>query len=103
MNYETLRVLFEWICDSLEDDAERYHFHFQGGLGFESPQEVVMVFMLEGATVVFRFPASSFETPEEESPSTGTSLSADDCLHMTETLRTFSGGFQDLFASTPSE
>lgn len=103
MNYETLRVLFEWICDSLEDDAERYHFHFQGGLGFESSQEVVMVFMLEGATVVFRFPASSFEPAEEEAPSLGTSLSADECLQMTETLQSFSGGFQDLFASSPSE
>lgn len=102
MNYETLRVLFEWICDSLEDDSERYHFHFQGGFGFESPEEVVMVFIFEGTTLVFRFPASSFKIASEESSKDGEPLSADQCLHMTETLRSFPGGFQELF-SPPSE
>ncbi|MGE3279002.1 MAG: hypothetical protein AB7J40_04405 [Candidatus Altimarinota bacterium] len=102
MNYETLRVLFESLCDYLEDDSDRYHFHFQGGFGFESPQEVVMVFIFDQLTLVFRFPASLFEWTEE-APSTKNSISVDECLSMTEALRSFSGGFQDLFSSSSSE
>jgi len=99
MNHETLRVLFERLCDSLEDDSEQYHFHFQAGFGFESPQEVVMVFLFEGIAVVFRFPASTFAF-EEEAMGDEEPLSADQCLHMTEELQTFTGGFQELFSES---
>lgn len=99
MNYETLRVLFERLCDYLEDDSDLYRFQFQGGFGFESPQEVVMVFVFEELAIVFRFPASSFDQLEESSAQEEKRpLSADECLTMTEALQACSGGFQDLFS-----
>lgn len=100
MNHETLRVLFEWLCDCLEDDSDRYHFHFQGGFGFESPHEVVMVFVFEGITVVFRFPANAFHS---EGPKSSEPLSADECLQMTEVIQSFPGGFQELFTEPSKE
>lgn len=99
MNFETLRALFERICDCLEGDAEHYHLLFKGAYGIEHSSGVVMIFCFEGLTVIWRFWSLDLEMSGCSCDDQPEPLSTDECLAMIKDVNNWEGGFSSCFDS----
>ena len=94
MDIETLRALFERLCMQLESDSDVFQLHYQGGLGLEFPQGVLMAFVFDHQVILCRFTVAPCEHCAEAEDQ---SLTADDCLDMIDCIRDWEGGFQEIF------
>lgn len=97
MNFQSLRALFDLLCERLEDDQVRERLHFEAGCGVEFPEGVIMIFVFQHLVLVCRFQASDqLGKPVVHHLSQDQPVSAQDCLDMTLALRE-AKGFQELF------
>ena len=99
MNYESLRVLFESLCDYLAHEGAS-PLRFQAAFGFETPAGVEMVFVFSQPqlmkashfAVLFRFGLSHPFSPR------ATPISGDESIALIERVWAAKDGFQELFS-----
>jgi hypothetical protein len=98
MGYLQLRILFELLCDGLEGEQNHIPLHFEGAYGLELPEYVLMVFVFQEGLIVCRFAVEDSYDKPRALFSRKKGISANDCIEMTDQLRSFSGNMTELFA-----
>lgn len=101
MGYLQLRLLFELLCDGLEEENAHIPLHFEGAYGLEMPHRVLMIFVFQEGVMMCQFEVQEDLDESEDAALrvfASEQLSANECLDMTESLRSFSGNFSELFA-----
>lgn len=86
MENSSLRYLFEFLCDQLEQVDPQLG--FRAAYGLESPFGVDMVFVFEKLVMVCHFQHDEeYKEPFQE----------DECIDMIGSLKNHKGGFAELF------
>ncbi len=97
MGYLQLRLLFELLCDGLEEENAQLPLHFEGAYGVEVPSCMLMIFVFQEGLMLCKFAVEdNFDQPRALG-SFSDALTMDECLDMQKELNGHVGAFSELF------
>ena len=99
MHHESLKALFEQLCQYINRGSERCFMHFEGGIGIDMPDGAMMIFLFDRMVLVYRFEDVLTDAkPLSQSIFPQKSLASDQCIDMIGALEAHQGWVSELFS-----